>query len=448
MQTILALLLTLGILVTVHEFGHFWVARRCGVKVLKFSVGFGPALFSWKDKQDTQYALAAIPLGGYVKMLDEREAEVPDAQLHMAFNRKSVWQRIAVVSAGPIANFLFAIFAFWLMFVTGVTGLAPTLGEIEKGSISDLAGLNKGDEILSIDGHKVANWQDANLALVRRIGETGVIEVEVQPQGSSANISRKLNINQWMTDEENPNPFKSLGFSIWRPTVIPELGQISEDGRAKEAGLRPGDVLISVDGQVIDDWSNWVKTIQQNPEVTLAIEILRGDERLQVSLTPKEKYDEKGNRQGYIGAGVVAPKWPESMIRHNTLGPIDALGAGLAKTWDMTTLTLESIGKMINGLLSVKNLSGPITIAKVAGASVEGGFEAFLAFLAYLSISLGVLNLLPIPVLDGGHLLFYIIEAIKGSPVPEKVQMIGFQFGMMLILGIMALAIFNDISRL
>jgi regulator of sigma E protease len=351
------------------------------------------------------------------------------------------------VSAGPIANFLFAIFAFWLMFVTRDTALAPMIGDIDPQSIAGQAGLKAGDEIIKIDNRDVTHWQDANLALVRRIGESGFIGFDVKTSQGDL-VTRQLPISNWMADQDEPRPFNSLGLTVWRPKVIPQIDQLAPEGRALQSGLNIGDILISANGDTIETWSAWVHLIKESPEKLLAITVQRNDHMVDLWLTPKEKYDEKGNRRGYIGAGVKSQPWPEDMIRHTTLGPIDAVGAGLAKTWDMVTLTLDSVKKMLTGLLSVKNLSGPITIAKVADASIESGLEAFLAFLAYVSISLGVLNLLPIPVLDGGHLLFYIIEAIKGSPVSEKIQTLSFQFGLVFIFGLMALAIFNDIGRL
>jgi regulator of sigma E protease len=441
--SILALALTLGILVTVHEYGHYWVARRCGVKVLKFSVGFGKVLFSRTGKQGTEFAIAAIPLGGYVKMLDEREGDVAPELLDQAFNRKSVWQRMAIVIAGPLANILFAIFAYWLMFVVGVTQVKPIVGPVEVGSIAAEAGLMSQQEIIAVDGQETSSWQDVNYQLIKRLGETGTVDIRVK-----AGTHHELAITKWLSDADEPNPLQDLGFSPYRPTVPPVLAELQDNMPAQLAGLKAGDVILGVDGQDIKSWLEFVAFVKGSAGKTLSLTVERDASILNLNLIPATRTSSSGEITGFAGVMVKAPVLPENFIRTQRYDPFTASIKAVEKTWDMTAVTVQSIGKMIQGLLSVKNLSGPITIAKVANSQVQAGFEAFIGFLAYISIMLAVVNLLPIPVLDGGHFLFYVIEAVKGSPLSEKVQLMGMKLGMSLLLMVMVVAIFNDVSRL
>ncbi|WP_426417346.1 sigma E protease regulator RseP [Aestuariirhabdus sp. LZHN29] len=452
LQTIAATIVTLGILVTFHEYGHFWVARRCGVKVLRFSVGFGKPLWRRYDRYGTEFVVAAIPLGGYVKMLDEREGDVPEAERHLSFNSKSVGQRIAIVAAGPLANFFLAVAAFWLMFVIGVSTVVPVVGEVEPGSVAEVAGIQHGDELVSIDGREVRSWNEALLALLGHIGDSGEIEVGVKPGGlESRDYSesrRTLTIDRWLVGAEQPDPLGGLGITPYRPEVAAEIGVVLDGGRAQQAGFKVGDRVLSADGQAVDDWFGWVAQVRKKPEQAMQIEVDRDGQRQTLELIPAPKVQEDGSVIGYIGAGVRPVEWPESLKRTISYGAFEAVVPAAEKTWRVTTLTLDSIRKMFTGLVSVKNLSGPITIAKVAGESAKSGVESFLNFLAILSVSLGVLNLLPVPVLDGGHLLFYIAEWIKGSPVPDRVQAFGYQIGVGLIGMLMMLALYNDFSRL
>ncbi len=441
--SILALALTLGILVTVHEFGHYWVARRCGVKVLKFSVGFGKVLFSRTDKHGTEFAIAAIPLGGYVKMLDEREGDVAPDMLDQAFNRKTVWQRMAVVLAGPLANIIFAIFAYWLMFMVGVTQVKPIIGPVESGSAAAQAGLMPQQEIIAVDGNNTSSWQEVNYQLIKRLGDTGTLEIQV-----NNGESHELPISQWLSDAEEPNPIQALGFAPFRPSVPPILAELQANMPAQQAGLETGDVILAVDGQAIQSWMDFVKIVKASAGKSISLSVQRHDKTLGIQLIPASRTLASGETIGFAGAMVKAPVLPEDFIRVQSYDPAAAGLRAIYKTWDMTTITLQSIGKMIQGLLSVKNLSGPITIAKVASSQVQAGFEAFVGFLAYISIMLAVVNLLPIPVLDGGHFVFYVIEAVKGSPLSEKVQLMGMKLGMTMLLMVMVVAIFNDVSRL
>lgn len=448
LQSVLSLIITLGILVTIHEYGHFWVARRCGVKVLRFSVGFGKPIFSWYDKQGTEFAIASIPLGGYVKMLDEREGEVPSDQLHLAFNRQTIGKRIAIVSAGPIANFLFAIFAYWLMFILGFTVVAPVIGSVDEPSVAANAGVTAQQEIVAVDGETTNSWQSVNLGLLNRLGDTGKVELSLKEAGDDTPSIVSININRWLADQEMPNPVVDLGIHPYQPEIPPLIGLVSENGSASAAGLQPGDRIIAVNGNEVNDWMDFVDVVRRSANVALAVEVLRGTTTITVDLTPQEKHIAEGQVVGFIGAGVEQPQWPDHMIREIHYGPIDALTASLNKTWSDTVMTLSSIKKMIEGLISVKNLSGPITIARIANSTIQSGLETFLSFLALLSVSLGVLNLLPIPVLDGGHLLYYFVELIRGKPLSEKTQLFGLKIGISLVLMLMFVAFYNDLLRL
>ncbi len=440
---LLGTLVALGVLVTIHEFGHFWVARRCGVKVLRFSVGFGAPLWRWRDRQDTEFVIAAIPLGGYVKMLDEREESVPEALRDQAFNRKPVGQRIAIVAAGPLANFLLALVFFWVLAMLGSQQVKPVVGELLPGSPAELAGVRPGEEIVAVDGKTTSGWSAVNLQLVKRLGETGSLRLELVTPGDSLARQVDVPLQAWLRGAHDPDPLAGLGIRPWRPQVPARLAHLDESGPAAAAGLRLGDHLLSLDGQPVGDWADWVRAIQQRPGEAVRVGFERDGLVQELSITLAER-----GQTGYLGAGVAAGEWPAQMLREERFGPFAGLLEGARRTWSMTLLTLDSLKKMLLGELSVKNLSGPITIAKVAGASAQSGLGDFLHFLAYLSISLGVLNLLPIPVLDGGHLLFYLVELVRGRPLSKRVQTWGMQIGISLVIGVMLLALFNDLGRL
>ena len=448
LYTIGITLATLAVLVAVHEYGHFWVARRCGVKVLRFSIGFGPALLRWRDRQETEYTISAIPLGGFVKMLDEREGEVPEAELGGGFNRKPVLQRIAVVSAGPLANFLLAIVVYWGLFMAGESGYAPVIGEIEAGSIADVAGLEEGQEIVAIDGVETPTWQALSFQLLDRIGDTGSLSIAVKYPDSDVVYESEGHLNRWLAGDEQPDLFGGLGISLYTPEVPPVVGQVVSGGAADAAGLASGDLVLSADGVSMPLWMDWVEYVRARPGQAIDLEYQRGTELRRVTIVPEAVTEDGGETFGRVGLGVQFPEMPQELLRKFDRGPVAALGASINRTAELTVFTLNSIKKMIQGLISPKNLSGPITIAKVASASAKSGIEAYMSFLALLSVSLGVLNLLPLPVLDGGHLLFYFAELLAGRPVPEKIQMLGYQVGLFLVLGIMFFALYNDFSRL
>lgn len=444
---IVGTLVALGVLVTFHEFGHFWVARRCGVKVLRFSVGFGMPLLRWRDKHDTEFVVAAIPLGGYVKMLDEREGDVPAHLADQSFNRKRVGQRIAIVAAGPAANFLLALVFFWILAMVGSQQVRPVIGNVLPASMAAQAGLASGQEIVSIDGEAVSGWAGVNLELVRRLGETGSLQIGVQNEGSTTPVSHIIQLDGWLKSSDEPDPIKSLGIQPWRPVVAPVLAQIDPEGPGATAGLKAGDRLLALDGAPLADWQALVEAVRVRPDAQVTLQVERAASRLDIPVTLTHR-GEGESLAGYLGAGVKGGEWPAGMLREVSYGPLDAVVEGARRTWTMSVLTLDSLKKMLFGELSVKNLSGPITIAKVAGASAQSGIGDFLNFLAYLSISLGVLNLLPIPVLDGGHLLFYLIEWVRGRPVSDRVQGWGIQIGISLVVGVMLLALINDLGRL
>ncbi|MCO7610981.1 sigma E protease regulator RseP [Pseudomonas chlororaphis] len=444
---IVGTLVALGVLVTFHEFGHFWVARRCGVKVLRFSVGFGMPLLRWHDRRGTEFVIAAIPLGGYVKMLDEREGDVAVGELDQSFNRKSVRQRIAIVAAGPIANFLLALVFFWGLAMLGSQQVRPVIGDVEAGSIAAQAGLAAGQEIIAIDGEPTSGWAAVNLQLVRRLGESGALQVLVREQGATAESPRQLVLDKWLKGADEPDPIRSLGIRPWRPALPPVLAELDPKGPAQAAGLKSGDRLLALDGQSLNDWQQVVDWVRMHPGSKIVLQVERDGARVEIPVTLASRGESKAP-SGYLGAGVKAVDWPPEMLREVSYGPLEAIREGARRTWTMSVLTLESLKKMLFGELSVKNLSGPITIAKVAGASAQSGIADFLNFLAYLSISLGVLNLLPIPVLDGGHLLFYLIEWARGRPLSDRVQGWGIQIGISLVVGVMLLALVNDLGRL
>lgn len=465
LESIFALVITISILVTIHEFGHFWVARLCGVKVLRFSIGFGKPLFTYRAKPvrgpdvpegqevrtrsnenlGTEFVIAALPLGGYVKMLDEREGFVADDEKHLSFNSKSVGKRIAIVSAGPIANFLLAIFAYWVLFATGVTGIVPLLGEIDATSPAGLAGFRKGQEIIKVDGEPTATWADVNLELFKRLGDTGQITFQVRASGSEAVSHPVISVTDWLASAETPMPANALGLALHFPDIPPTIARLVEGGRA-ESVLEVGDRILDAAGERVETWQQWVEIIQRHPETRIDLRVSRNDAIVYLEITPAS-IERAGKTIGFIGAARQDVPLPDYMQRKVVHSVFVAWIPAIEKTWSMTVFTLSSVKKMIEGTISPKNLSGPITIARIANATAKSGFESYISFIALLSISLGVLNLLPIPVLDGGHLLYYLIELVAGRPVPEKVQLIGLQFGVFLIVSIMLLAFYNDIAR-
>ncbi|MES3006243.1 MAG: RIP metalloprotease RseP [Pseudomonadota bacterium] len=454
---ILALIVTLGILVTIHEFGHFWVARRCGVKVLRFSIGFGKAVKTWVGRDGTEYVIAPIPLGGYVKMLGQEDASVadantiPESQKHLSFSSKPLWQRMAIVAAGPVANFLLAILVFWFVNVLyGLTGTAPVLANVVADSPAYRAGLRAGDEVVAIDGVETSIWEQVTMQLLARLGETGQLNISAIPAGASAARDYVIPLQNWESDNAEPNPLSSLGFVQYE--IPPVIEGVVAGGAAEAAGLQAGDRILAAGDETVSGWVQWVQLVRESPQEPIPVLVQRGAEEISLSVTPELSEAEDGTPIGLIGAYVqefdLYASLPEGSIREVNYNVLTAVVPAIQETWEKSVFVLDSIKKMVVGLISVKNISGPITIAQVAGETASYGLEVYLGFLAVLSISLGVLNLLPIPVLDGGHLLYYAIEAVIRRPVPERVQAMGLQLGLLLISGIMVLAVYNDVSRL
>lgn len=443
----LAFIVAVGIIVTVHEFGHYWVAKKLGVKVLRFSVGFGKPLIKRIAGVDkTEYVLASIPLGGYVKMLDEREQEVSKTEIHRAFNQQSVGKRFAIVSAGPIFNFIFAIFAYWLTFVVGVEGVKPTVGEVLPESIAEYAEISPNDTFVTVGGVPVYTWQQTSIQLLDEALKEGIVQATLVGQdfGQKTVVLNLSDTSQLLSEG---NLLEKIGITPWRYQYLPVFGELLP-GVAKSAGIQTGDQVISVDGNLIDSWVDLVKYIQARAGISIAVVIQRGNERLNVNLIPEPK-EENGNVVGRIGAYpyVDQAKLQDQRVtvRYNVF---KAAGMGLVKTWDVSILTLKLLWKLAKGEASLKNISGPVAIAEYAGISAAIGFSAFVGALAIISISIGILNFLPIPILDGGHLFYYIIEIIKGSPVSEQFEAYGQRIGIIMLAGLMTLAFYNDIHRL
>lgn len=439
-------ILALGILVAIHEYGHFWVARKMGVKVLRFSIGFGKPLLKWHDKYNTEYVIAAIPLGGYVKMLDERVDDVPANQRHLSFNAKSVQARIAIVAAGPMANFLFAIFALAVMYMVGVQSVKPVVGSITEGSRAEQAGIMPSQHIIKIGDDDITTWQDATFALMSNLGEESV-EVIVRDKNLQPRV-KTLNLEGWKLDQRDVPPLSSLGIVPFRPQATLTIAAVTKDSAAEHANLQVNDTILAVNGETISNWQQLVNLITQSANKSLQFSVKRQDTIKAITVTPKGRIDNNGIEQGFLGVAPVVQQWPDGYVETRHYGPLDSIVRGTKETWRLITLSFDMIGNLITGQVSVKNLSGPVGIAVGAGTSVSYGLVAFLSFLALISVNLGVFNLLPLPVLDGGHLMYYIIELFRKKPVSEKTQEFGFKVGALLLIFLTCFALFNDVSRL
>ncbi|WP_416413099.1 sigma E protease regulator RseP [Pantoea sp. App145] len=440
-----AFIVALGVLITVHEFGHFWVARRCGVKVERFSIGFGKALFSRRDRQGTEYVIALIPLGGYVKMLDERVESVPAELRHQAFNNKAIWQRASIIAAGPIANFIFAIIAYWAVFIHGVPGVRPVVGEILNGSIAAEAQITSGMELKAVDGIETPDWDAVRMALIGKIGDQSTT-LTVSQFGEQATQQKQLDLHDWQFEPDKQDPVVALGIRPRGPQIETTLAEVQANSPASEAGLQAGDRIVKVDGQPLTQWQAFVVQVRDNPGKNMALEVERNGESLALTLTPEAKPGDKA--EGFAGVIPRVIPLPDEYKTVRQYGPFAAIGEASVKTWQLMKLTVSMLGKLITGDVKLNNLSGPISIAQGAGLSAEYGVIYYLMFLALISVNLGIINLFPLPVLDGGHLLFLAIEKIKGGPVSERVQDFSYRIGSILLVLLMGLALFNDFSRL
>lgn len=445
---IVAAILLLGPLIAIHEFGHYIVARKLGVKVLVYSIGFGPTLLKWTSrKSGIQYQLSALPLGGYVKMLDEREGDVSEEDRPKAFNRQHPWKRIAIVAAGPLINLVFAVLLFWILFLPSQEQLNTKVGKVIPGTPAATVQMKSGDLITAVDGTPVSTWEKLNFALVDRVGETGTIEIQAERQGQIRTFN--LPVQNFLKDQSQ-STLDVLGFTPYRPHIPAVISKLSEDGAAIRQGMKNGDKIIAINGVKMNDWFDVVQVVQASPEKLLKIDVLRNSQLVQLEVMPQGKRDSMGNVTGILGVQnnpgkVIIPDEYKQVIQYS---PAEAGIKAVEKTGQISSMILNSIVKMVRGLIGLENLSGPITIAKVAGQSAEMGWQTFISFMALMSVSLGILNLLPIPMLDGGHLVYYFVELLRGKPVSEQIQLVGLKIGMVLLGSMMLLALFNDFMRL
>ena len=443
-------IVAIGVLVTFHEFGHYWVARKLGVKVLRFSVGFGRPLLTWRrknDKDQVEYAIAAIPLGGYVKMLDEREGNVTEDELGRAFNRQPVLNRSLIVFAGPAFNFILAVLFYWLVFVVGTTAQRPLLGEPLAESIAAQAGFADKDEIVAVGDTEVTSWNTFRISLIDQGLDGGQLDISVL-DADGFEVTRSIQLGDTRVLEDETDIVAKLGFEMWRPDLPPEIGGVLEEGAASQAGLLKGDIIRTINTVPVSAWSEIVELVRSSPGQVLRFAVDRADQRLEIDVIPGSR--KQGEEEvGYIGAYQNIPdEVRDQMLVEIKYGIFESVPKAVAKTWDMSLLTLRVLWKMVTGEASLNNISGPITIAQYAGVTATIGFTTFVGFLAIISVSLGVLNLLPIPMLDGGHLLYYLIETIKGGPVSETFEARGQQIGVMILALLMMIALFNDFQRL
>jgi regulator of sigma E protease len=454
---IAAFIVAIGVLVAVHEFGHYWVARRLGIKVLRFSIGFGKALWqrTGSDKDQVEYVVAAIPLGGYVKLLDEREGNVPEADLPRAFNRQPVWKRIAVLLAGPLFNLIFAVFLYWILFTAGVPALRPLIGEVTPDSIAARAGMRYEDQIIAVSGKPTETLEQATLGILEDLTDDGTINMRVRGvDGGERDLSLVAgDRSRELTQPEALLP--GLGFDIWQPKVAAIIATILPDSAAAKAGLKPGDEILKFDQLPIADFNQLVGQVKPNPGRKVTLEIRREGELLTVPVTIGQSAGGTGmsaRNSGLIGITpvnkpIATGRTAEDLLTVQKYGVIGSIGQAAAKTWDTSIFTLRIVGRIVTGNVSLKAISGPISIAETTGFAVRQGWRIFLSTLALISISLGVLNLLPIPILDGGQIVYQLAELVKGRPVSERAQLLGQQIGIAMLILMMTLAFYNDIAR-
>jgi regulator of sigma E protease len=444
-----AFLVAISILVAVHEFGHYWVAKKLGFKVLRFSIGFGKPLLTriGKDADRTEYCLAAIPLGGYVKLLDEREGEVAAEELHRSFTRRPIAHRIAVLLAGPAMNLIFASLAYAILAMVGTDTVKPIVAQVRLDSPAAIGGLHRGDQIVRVGERAVANLEDLQIALIRQFSDDGVVPLHVRRDGAELPLTMRVDEDRRALTEPG-RLLPGLGFDLMTWNATTTVHDASSDSAGFKAGLRVGDRLVSANGQPIANRSEFISLVSGSPGRDLTLEVERGAQRLSM-VVPVPKVMEQGRSIGRLGISLEEgpQSWPPGLMETHRLGPFDALRSGVAKTWEMSALTVQMLWRMLTGQVSAKNISGVVSIAEFAGVSASIGFAAYLDFLAIISVSLGVLNLMPVPLLDGGQVVYQAVEAVKGSPMSERAQLFGQQIGIALLVVLMSLAFYNDISR-
>lgn len=440
-------LLALLLLVVIHEYGHFQVARWCGVKVLRFSFGFGKILASWHDKKGTEYVWSLFPLGGYVKMLDETEGEVREEEKHLAFNRQPMWKKIAIVVAGPLFNFLFAFLMLWLVAIIGIKSLAPMIEAVTPGSIAEKAGLSAQQEIIALNDVPIRSWRDFQYAIMPYVGSEDNLRLTVKSLKNGEKTSLILPLADWHLDSKKPDLLASFGLIPFIPSIPPVIGEVLKDTPAANTPLKINDEIVAVDGKPIEDWLELVRYVKEHPNETIQLKVKRDGRLSSFALTIGSKKI-NGNQQGFLGLKSKKVDWPENWLRIQRESVLDAIPVAMNQTAHLTGATLTLIGRLVMGDISLNNISGPVGIAKGAGDSARSGIVYYFSFLALVSISLGVLNLLPVPMLDGGHLLFYAIEAIRRKPLTDEFKAAGIYTGLILLVALMLVALVNDISRL
>ena len=445
---ILAFLIAVLVLVSIHEWGHFWVARRLGIKVLTYSIGFGKAIWRHVGKDGTEYVIALFPLGGYVKMLDEGEGEVPDELKSQAFNRQPVWKRFLVVLAGPMINFIFAIFAFYLVFVMGPEVIRPVIGEVAPQSIAAKAGLEPGDQIMRVDGRSTDNWQKVILGVIARMGESGTMSVVVKPQGSDQLQTKTVQLTNWNVDGLNPRPLQNMGIQPYRPKLPAVVFKVIPEGPAAKAGLKPGDKVLTVDGKPVKDWVAMVMAVQDAPGKTVSFGIERDQQHLTIPVTPEKKFVWGFQTRKFIGVGSEQVAWPADMKHKLDYSLLSAWLPAIQETWQFTSFNFIVLKKLVLGEISLRSLGGPITIYQTADRAMRQGFIVYISFLGLISTMLAFINVLPIPGLDGGHLLYYVIEIVRRKPLSIAIQTLTLRLGFILLAVIMVQATINDVFRL
>jgi len=446
--SVIAFLFALALLITIHEFGHFIIAKMVKVKVLRFSIGFGRKLLSWHDRSGTEYQIAVFPLGGFVKMLDETEGEVPKDQLQYTFNRKHPVKKMLIVFAGPFSNLCIAFFLLWLMFVIGVSGIVPIIGHVEKTSVAYSAGLRENQKIIAVDDHVTLTWHEVINRMLHRVGDTGYLKLRVLKKNQKT-FTALLPLQYWKIDIEKINVLGSLGLQPKKPPIPAVIYQVLHHSPAEKVGLVPGDKIVSINGKKVDSFDQFVEQIQKLADQKVQLLVVRAEKhKMMTTVVPASKRDDEGKLIGYIGVFSEPLKWPPDMQYVHQYSLLGAIEPAFFETLTMSKMTVMMMWRMLSGKLSWRYIGGPISIAKGVGVSVRYGFAYFLRFLALISVSLGIINLLPIPVLDGGYLVYHVAELIGGRPLSPRIQTIGIRIGLFFLILLMTLALFNDLTRL